>query len=94
MSDDTRRKVALIAHGNIEVQGEGDSIKLALTAHRKKKSGAYEFFEIDLDVGRWTVKRLMKQIATMHVRDRERLQKERQRIDTEVEAIKQPEDSK
>lgn len=88
---DTRRKIVLIAGGNIEVAGEGDGVRLKLSAHRKKKNGDYEFFEMDIELGRWVVQRLARQIATMHVRDRERLTRETARIEKEIDAIKQPE---
>jgi hypothetical protein len=62
-----------------------------IRAHRKKTTGDYEFFEIDLAVGRWSVQQLARQIASMHVRDRERLAREMARIEREVAAIKEPE---
>lgn len=88
---DTRKKLALICGTNIDIVGEGSELKVTLTAHRKKKSGSYDFYAIELDVDRYAVKRLAQQIATMHVRDRKRLENELARIEREVEAIKQPE---
>jgi hypothetical protein len=88
---DTRRKVKLVCSTNIDMRGDGDQVQLAFSAHRKKASGGYEFFEIELDVGRYVIQRLARQIATMHERDRARLAREMARIEKEIDAIKQPE---
>ena len=88
---DTRRKVKLVCSSNIDIRGEGAEVQIDLKAHRKKANGSYEFFEIELDVGRYVIQRLARQIATMHERDRARLSRELGRIEKEIEAIKQPE---
>jgi hypothetical protein len=85
------RKLSLVTGSRIVLEGEGDDLHIKLRAHRKKRTGDYEFFEIDLSVGRWLVQQLGRQIATMHARDRERLAREAARIDREIQAIQQPE---
>lgn len=89
----SERKLALVTASRITLEGDGDDLKLKVRAHRKKKTGDYEFYSIELAIGRWTVQQLARQIATMHERDRARLAKEAARIEREIEAIKQPEAS-
>lgn len=49
MSD---RKLALITGSRITLDGDGDDLKLTIRAHRKKKTGAYECYSIELAIGR------------------------------------------
>lgn len=87
---DRRRKLQLVTGSRIVIEGEGNDLHMKLNAHRRKKTGDYEFFEITLDVGRWSIQQLARQIASMHERDRARLAKETARIEHEIAAIKQP----
>lgn len=87
----TERKLSLITGSRILLEGDGDDLRLKVNAHRKKKTGDHEFFEIELKVGRWTVQQFARQIATMHERDRVRLARETARIEREIAAIKEPE---
>lgn len=88
---DRRRKLQLVSGSRISIEGEGDDLHVKLDAHRRMKTGDYEFFSIDLSIGRWTVQQLARQIATMHERDRARLAKETARIYREIAAIEEPE---
>lgn len=83
------RKLKLII-GDVEITGCGEQLALRTGGYRKKKTGAYEYFDLDLVLDRWIVNRLMDQIAAMHERDRERLRTEARRIDLEIAAV-QPE---
>lgn len=73
--------------------GDYEDLTWTINAHRQKRSGEYEYFELRLKCCRWSIQRIARQIATMHERDRERLRQELRRIELEAEAIKQP-DSK
>ena len=90
MSDRTT-KLTLTTGSRIDIEGCGSDIKLMLTAHRMNKRKVYERYELEINVGRWSIRQLARQIATMHARDRERIQKELARIEDEVSSIKQPE---
>jgi predicted nuclease of restriction endonuclease-like (RecB) superfamily len=87
----SEKKLHLTTGRRFEIKGEGDSLKIVVRAFRVNKAKRYEVYEIELDVGRWTIQQFARQIATMHERDRERLRRETARIERELEAIKQPE---
>lgn len=76
--------------GSIDVQGEGSSLTLLTRGSRVNKLGRYESYDLCLKIDRWAIHRLARAIATMHVRDRARLDKELKRIELETAAIKQP----
>lgn len=87
----SERKLRLSVARTEELEGCGEEVTLKLRCNRKKKSGDYEFYSLELVMQRYTVHRIARAIATMHVRDRERLALELDRIESEVQAIKQPE---
>jgi hypothetical protein len=62
---DRARKLQLVTDSRIEIEGEGDDLRMKVRAHRKRRAGDYEFFSIDLSVGRWTVQQLARQIAAI-----------------------------
>lgn len=84
------RKLAIGAGTSPTLEGDGADLTLKFRAHRRKKTGTYDFYDVELKLERWFIQRLARQIAAMHVRDRKRLKGELERIDLEIDAIKQP----
>jgi hypothetical protein len=84
-------KLRMSAYGSVELTGEGDDIKLRFSASRKTRTGQYVGYDVQLELGRFQIQKLLRQVATMHRRDRRRLERELSRIDSERNAIDQPE---
>lgn len=74
-----------------EITGTGNDLALKLEGHRINKAGNFEQYEIEAPMGRHCIQSLARQIATMHARDRQRLERELRRIELEQQAITQPE---
>jgi hypothetical protein len=72
----------------VAIEGCGSEITLKLRTSRTTKAGTHIFYTISLNVCRWGVKTLLVGLRDMHVRDRERIQRELARIDNEVNALK------
>lgn len=70
------------------MEGAGNEIKVKLRAGRKNKAGRYEHYELKLKVCRYGVKQILTGLRDMHVRDRERIAREQQRIQNEIDALK------
>ena len=86
----TTRKLKLSA-GAPTITGAGDRVALSLSGNRLNKAGNLERYVIQFDMGIWHILQLARQIATMHVRDRRRLEIEMRRIEVEKKAIHEPE---
>lgn len=88
MNDET--KLALNSLGHLMLEGTGDGLMLTMRAFRKQKTGNYEHYTLAIELPRFLIKSLAQQIASMHVRDRERLEAEAARIEREINAISEP----
>lgn len=77
-----------------EITGSGNDLALKLEGHRMNKAGNVEMYEIEAPLPRRHIQTLARQIATMHARDRQRLERELRRIELEQQAITQPETEK
>lgn len=83
-----RRKIRLKLECSLEkLEGCGDELTFRVSAHRKMRSGDYDFYELQLKACRYSVTSLLQQLRAMHVRDRERLAREESRIKGEVRAL-------
>ena len=67
--------------------GCGNDITIKLRAFRTTKAGTPERYEIELKACRYSVKQLLDGLKQMHVRDRERIQSELNRITREQNAL-------
>lgn len=85
------KKLKLMMGGLPKLEGTGGDLTLKFRGHRKNKLGNYEWYGIEIEVSRWIVQHLLRQVATMHERDRVRLANETARIEHEINAVKQPE---
>ncbi len=74
-----------------EISGAGNDLTLKLEGHRVNKAGNIEEYKLEAKMGRHHIQRLARQIASMHARDRQRLDRELRRIEIEQQAITQPE---
>ena len=83
-------KIRLEWIGSPEIGGTGSDLTLKLEGHRVNKAGNIEEYKIEAGIGRHHIQRLARQIATMHERDRKRLERELKRIELEQQAITQP----
>jgi hypothetical protein len=70
------------------IEGSGSELTFRFTASRETKAGTQELYTIELEVCRWGVGQLLAKLKEMHVRDRDRIQAELQRIEREVNALK------
>lgn len=85
------KKLKLTIGSSPKLEGTGGDLTLKFRGHRKNKLGNYEWYDIEIEVSRWIVQRLLRQVATMHERDRVRLANDTARIAHEIDAVKQPE---
>jgi hypothetical protein len=69
------------------IEGCGSELTLKLRAYRKTKAGTPERYELELKACRYSVKQLLDGLKQMHVRDRERIQGELNRIAREQNAL-------
>jgi hypothetical protein len=69
------------------IEGCGSELTLKLRAFRKTKAGTPERYELELKACRYSVKQLLDGIKLMHARDRERIQRELDRITSEKNAL-------
>lgn len=83
------RKLEADLQTAIEIVGAGETVTMQFNTWRQKGSGNYERTAVKLKMGRWAISRLIDEIRRMHIRDKERLTNERQRIDREVARITQ-----
>lgn len=70
------------------IEGCGSELTLKMRAFRTTKAGTPERYELELKACRYSVKQLLEGLRNMHVRDRERIQGELNRIEREVNALK------
>lgn len=71
-----------------EIIGSGDELKLTVRAIRQKRTGRYESYEITLQMDRFNVRRFLEQVRLLHVRDRERMTREAERIESELSSVR------
>lgn len=64
--------------------GEGESLELSVKCTRTTLKGTRQSFELTLLTDRWFITKLIEQLAAMQVRDRERLQRETDRLTDEL----------
>lgn len=69
------------------IEGCGSELTLKLRAFRTTKAGTPERYELELKACRYSVKQLLDGLKQMHVRDRERIQGELNRIAREQNAL-------
>lgn len=77
--------------GAPRIEGCGNQLTMRIEGHRTNKAGNIEEYKIEAKLSRHHIQRLAREIATMHQRDRQRLQRELNRIELEQQAITQPE---
>jgi hypothetical protein len=70
------------------IEGCGDELTIKLRGYRTTKAGTAEVYDLSLKCCRYSVKQLLEGLKDMHVRDRERIQRELGRIEREVNALK------
>jgi hypothetical protein len=61
----------------------------ALSGHRLLKSGRYQCYDLELKACRYSVRQVLAQLRKMHLRDRERLERETARIEREQRELLQ-----
>lgn len=80
-----RRDIRLDLDSSVEsVEGQGSALVVRVNGYRKNKAGNVEHYRLRLNVDRYDVKILLAGLRDMHVRDRQRLALEQQRIDQEA----------
>lgn len=76
-----QRDIKLTLHAHLqEITGCGDSMQFKVRGHRTTKAGTVERYELDLEVCRWGVTHILRELQKMHARDRARIQRELDRI--------------
>ena len=70
------------------VEGSGSELTVKLSAYRKTKAGTHEKHELQIKICRSGIRRFLELLKEMHVRDRERIAREQQRIQNEIDALK------
>lgn len=81
-------KHRLPLHANLEaVTGDRDELVFLVRGSRKTKSGVWHEYELELTTCRGAVTRLLREIKSMHVRDRARIAHELDRITRELREL-------
>lgn len=81
----TRRKRLTLDCFNLKaLEGSGDKLVVVLEADRTTKAGTPERYELRLEICRWGVHEFLDHVKKMHVRDRERIKAELERIEAET----------
>lgn len=70
------------------IEGSGNEVTVKLRAFRTTKAGTLERHHLEIKVCRWGIRRFLTLLKEMHVRDRERIAGEQQRIENEINALK------
>jgi hypothetical protein len=83
-------KRTLNVHRLESIDGCGSDLTFKISAGRDTKAGTTERYELTLECCRWSVTQLLDGLKLMHVRDRERIQRELARIDQEANALRGP----
>lgn len=89
MSKTIEKKLEADLQTNIELVGAGESVVMQFNTWRQKESGNYERTVVKVKMGRWSISRLIDQLRKLHIRDRERLANEQDRIEREVKRLTQ-----
>ena len=71
------------------VTGQGEELTFQVDAWRTTKAGTHESYKLELKVCRFGVTRILQELQKMHARDRERLQRELERIRKETVLLTQ-----
>lgn len=69
------------------IEGTGDSVVVVVSAERRTKAGTPERHNLRLKICRFGVMQFLRELAKMHVRDRDRLIAEKLRIEHEINAL-------
>lgn len=67
-----------------EITGDGEELVFVVSAWRENAAGNSEQYELKLRACRHSVRVILRELRKMHLRDRERLTREKQRIDREI----------
>jgi hypothetical protein len=81
-----RKKLRLVC-GSPAIEGRGETLVFKVSGHRETKTGAFEYYDLELEACRHSIRQLADQIAKMQQRDRERLQWEFDRLKSEVKPL-------
>jgi hypothetical protein len=74
------------------IEGNGEQLVFKVKGGRLTKNGTHERYELELSACRYSVRQLLAQIRKMHLRDRERITWEFQRIDREIAELTKEEE--
>jgi hypothetical protein len=70
-----------------ELIGCGEKLTLKARGFRTTKAGTPERYELEIAMCRYGVKQFLAKVKEMHVRDRERINRELARIGNEISAL-------
>lgn len=90
MADLRKINLELDAYHLERLEGCGDELVLVMQAERRTRAGTPEQYKLRLKIYRCGVRELLQQFAKMHVRDRERIAQEAQRIEDERHILVRP----
>ena len=83
------RKLEADLQTNITLEGCGENVTMVFNTWRTKESGNYERTAVKVKMSRWAISRLLDQVRQLHIRDRDRLKNEANRIEREVARLTQ-----
>jgi hypothetical protein len=69
------------------IDGTGSELTFKFRAQRKTKAGTLEYYHLEVGACRGSVKLLLNALREMHVRDKERINRELARISSEQRAL-------
>lgn len=69
------------------MEGDGGELVVVCQAERKTKAGTPERYFLRLKLCRFGLAELLGEVRKMHVRDRQRLAREKARIDEEINSL-------
>ena len=69
------------------IEGCGENVIFKVNAYRTTKAGRHESYELRLEGCRYAVMKILRGLAEMHERDRERISHEQRRIEKEIAAL-------
>lgn len=84
---EARRRLPLSLQGAPELTGCGSQVALRFEAIRKNKAGNFERYAVELELCRHNIRVLCEQVAALQARDEERIQRELDRLNTEIAAV-------